>query len=59
LRLTGVGNGALAVELYVFGSERAAADNFKVERCVRTTFPETSPGWRKEIQEVIVVHPLL
>lgn len=33
LRLTGVDNGPLSVELYVFGPSRAEAPHFKVESC--------------------------
>ena len=43
LRLTGVGNDQLDVDLFVFGSERAAMDGFRVVGCRRTQFsPEPS-----------------
>jgi hypothetical protein len=35
MRLTGVDNGPLSVELYVFGPSRAGAPHFKVESCTR------------------------
>jgi len=35
MRLTGVDNGPVSVELYVFGSSRAGAAHFKVESCTR------------------------
>jgi hypothetical protein len=35
MRLTGVDNGPLSVELYVFGPARAKAQHFKVESCTR------------------------
>jgi hypothetical protein len=35
MRLTGVNNGPLSVELYVFGSDRAEAPHFKVESSTR------------------------
>jgi len=35
MRLTGVDNGPLSVELYVFGPSRAEASHFKVESCTR------------------------
>ena len=35
MRLTGVDNGPLSVELYVFSSARAEAAHFKVESCTR------------------------
>ena len=60
MRLTGVGNGPLRVELYVFGSERASAPHFKVQRCTRPDYPEPSQGWSRTSPETpIVVHPLL
>ena len=43
MRLTGLDNGPLSVELYVFGSSRAKAAHFKVESCTRPN----------------IVHPLL
>ena len=43
MRLTGVDNGPLSVELFVFGSSRAKAEHFKLESC-------TQPN---------MVHPLL
>src|ERR1035438_4042810 len=35
MRLTGVDNGPLSVELYVFCPSRAEASHFKVESCTR------------------------
>ncbi len=35
MRLTGLDNGPLSVELYVFGPSRAKAAHFKVESCVK------------------------
>ncbi len=35
MRLTGVDNGPLSAELYVFGTSRAAAPHFKVASCTR------------------------
>lgn len=35
MRLTGVDNGPLSMELYVFGPSRAEAPHFKVESCTR------------------------
>lgn len=61
LRLTGVGNGPLKVELYVFGDRRAEANHFEVARCAPVVFPNESPWHRKETAEepVPVVHPAL
>lgn len=69
MRLTGIGNGPLQVELYVFGAERAKARHFTVERCAQPAYPQLpihrgiasfSPeafSLRPEI--VQIVHPLL
>ncbi len=51
LRLTGVGNGNLEVDLFVFGPERAKAAGFKVRDAVRPQIMETTteslqPGGR-------------
>jgi Uncharacterized protein conserved in bacteria (DUF2330) len=43
MRLTGLGNQPLSVDLYVFSNERATAPHFKVESCTRPN----------------IVHPLL
>ena len=42
LRLTGVGNGNLEVDLFVFGPERAKAAGFKVRDSVRPQIMETT-----------------
>lgn len=42
LRLTGVGNGNLEVDLFVFGPERAKAAGFKVRDAVRPQIMETT-----------------
>ncbi|MBL9172926.1 MAG: DUF2330 domain-containing protein [Verrucomicrobiales bacterium] len=44
LRLTGVGNDRLEVDLFVFGAERAAMDGFRVVECRRTKFPTAESG---------------
>jgi hypothetical protein len=59
LRLTGVSNGPLRVELYVFGAERAEADHFKVERCAPVEFPEKTSWAATQTPEVGVKHPKL
>ena len=51
LRLTGVGNGNLEVDLFVFGPERAKVAGFKVRDAVRPRIMETTTeslqlGWR-------------
>lgn len=69
LRLTGVGNGPLEVELYVFGRERATADHFRVEKCLelaflsadgtaqrgKTILPVSHPGLRRFAEGSTVV----
>jgi hypothetical protein len=64
MRLTGVDNGPLEVELYVFGPARANASHFKVERCTRPNYPELPSkdmmywrSWSPETPDI--VHPLL
>jgi hypothetical protein len=66
MRLTGPGNDGLRVELYVFGSARAEAKHFKVERCTRPDYPEPplrdAPGWDRRVgspENPEIVHPLL
>jgi hypothetical protein len=61
LRLTGVRNPPLKVDLYVFGAERAVARNFAVEVCAPTV-AEAPPLSRRSVgrgREVPVVHPEL
>ena len=61
MRLTGLGNGPLSVELYVFGSEGAEAKNFHVARCAPVEFPRESP-WRRRLNAetpIAVMHPVL
>jgi hypothetical protein len=66
MRLTGVDNDRLNVELYVFGPARAEASHFKVERCTQPNYPEPPPNdfwswnWRRWSPESPdIVHPLL
>jgi hypothetical protein len=60
MRLTGVDNGPLRVELYVFAPERAKARHFKVERCTRPDYPELQPYWSRRLpKRPAIVHPLL
>lgn len=66
MRLTGLDNGPLRVELYVFAPGRAEARHFQVERCTRPAYPEPpkpsryGPSWgRWSPDTLIVVHPLL
>jgi hypothetical protein len=60
LRLTGVDNGLLQVELFVFGPARARLQNFKVLRCVRPNYPGPVEGFAYGSPErPDIVHPLL
>lgn len=61
LALTGVGNGDLRVDLYVFGPGRASAPGFRVVRCSPTVGPRDSAGdWRAgggDSGTIPIVHP--
>lgn len=58
LRLTGVGNGPLDVELFVFGPERAKADGFKVLDCRPTDYGQRdSPEWFLPRNRLVMTHP--
>ena len=65
MRLTGVDNGPLSVELYVFGPSRAEASNFIVEDCTQPTYPTLEPEspwqyyYRGRPETPMIVHPLL
>jgi hypothetical protein len=66
MRLTGVDNGALQVELYVFAPWRAEARHFQVERCTRPAYPAIPKpvpyglSWSRWSPETPnIVHPLL
>lgn len=60
MRLTGVDNRLLQVELYVFADQRVYAPHFKVERCTKPEYPEPDSkfNWRPT-EGVKVMHPLL
>jgi hypothetical protein len=64
MRLTGVDNDALRVDLYVFGPGRARASHFKIERCTKPAYPgmpskEVSNWTRWSPGTPNIVHPLL
>ena len=64
MRLTGVDNGDLQVELYVFGPARAKAANFDTIRCTHAEYPQLPSNdpfsWSAWLpSEVVIVHPLL
>lgn len=63
LRLTGVDNGPLALDLYVFGPARAACDRLATAHCARTAFPDPPAEplfWSRFFkQEVDLCHPAL
>jgi hypothetical protein len=44
LRLTGVGNGACLIDLYVFGPGRAQVRGFKVKHCERPVYNQAGVG---------------
>jgi hypothetical protein len=69
MRLTGIDNGPVQVDLYVFGPDRAKAPHFKVERCGNPVYP-TLPlhhgldsmlngGFSPKPEILQIAHPLL
>lgn len=63
LRLTGVGNGNLEVDLFVFGPEQAKVAGFKVRDCRRPESPPSDPieraRWWKTSERLPLVHDAL
>jgi hypothetical protein len=60
LRLTGVDNGPLRVDLYIFGARRAQAANFKVERCVEPQYATAlTPTRPRSGKALSIGHPQL
>lgn len=60
MRLTGIGNGPLNVELYVFGPGRASARHFKTQRCTQPVYQEPEKWWSYRTPRTLnIVHPLL
>jgi len=62
MRLTGVDNGSVEVELYVFAENRAEAPHFKVVYCTQPNYPKLPtdnqrPYWPPKLLNI--VHPLL
>ena len=64
MKLTGIGNRSLSVELFVFGPDRANARHFNTERCTRPQYPPFPPRkdgywarWKPETPNIL--HPLL
>jgi hypothetical protein len=51
LRLTGAGSNGLGLELYVFGSQAAAAPGLEVIRCSRVRFAGPLDGWATRLSE--------
>ena len=60
MRLTGINNGPLSVELYVFGPGRASARHFKTQRCTQPGYQEPEKWWDSRTPRTLnIVHPLL
>jgi len=60
MRLTGINNGPLSVELYVFGPGRASARHFKTQRCTQPSYQEPEKWWAYRTPWTLkIVHPLL
>jgi hypothetical protein len=60
MQLTGIGNGSLSVELYVFGPSRPAAKHFELVKCVEPIFVDEGRTWyAKPSDPFRVGYPLL
>lgn len=60
MRLTGVDNGPLRVELYIFADHRARAPLFRVERCAKPVYPTLNGDYvYRPPGPLNIVHPLL
>lgn len=63
MRLTGVDNGPLRVDLFVFGDRRATAPRFRTGHCSLTAYPPEASDrfqWSRHSPESpSIVHPLL
>ncbi|HRT09009.1 MAG TPA: DUF2330 domain-containing protein [Candidatus Paceibacterota bacterium] len=60
MRLTGVDNGPVSVELFVFGPDRAQARGFEVKDCVQPDYPPPPSDWTsRKSERIAIVHPLL
>jgi hypothetical protein len=60
MRLTGVDNGPLRVDLYIFGARRAQAAHFKVERCIEPQYVTDSSRTRQRPRKGLnIAHPQL
>ena len=62
MRLTGVDNGPVQVDLYVFGDRRARALRFRTAHCSRPAYPQMAPAFNWSAgspESPNIVHPLL
>ena len=65
MRLTGIDNGPLQVDLYVFGSDRAEAPHFVVARCAKPEYPTVPVRLEEDVavfrtpETLRIAHPLL
>jgi len=64
MRLTGVENDSLKVDLYVFGSAQARARHFNVARCTQPIYSEVTErqwyhGWDWVPEKPVIAHPVL
>jgi hypothetical protein len=60
MRLTGIDNGPLRVDLYVFGPGQAKAAHFSTERCTRPGYPLPDGRWSfRQPESLNIIHPLL
>lgn len=69
MRLTGIDNGPVQIDLYVFGPDRAKAPHFTVERCANPVYPKlplhhgfesvSYSDFRPRPESLQIAHPLL
>ncbi|MGD0814290.1 MAG: DUF2330 domain-containing protein [Verrucomicrobiota bacterium] len=69
MRLTGIDNGPVQIDLYVFGPEQAKAPHFKAERCANPVYPKlpfhlgfksmSFSDFSPNSASLQIVHPLL
>jgi hypothetical protein len=56
---TGIRDGPMHADLYVFGPGQAVLEGFAAERCARTVQGEADPAQRRWMHGIRIVHPTL
>lgn len=60
LRLTGIGNDKIQIDLYIFGPGRASVPHFEIERCAAPSYPiEDDRSIHRSVDQMRIRHPLL